>query len=102
MLEAGIYEGKQIALPFQTDPKTHILPRGYPEDELGFTNLDKEVSWDKLLEICAAVKEKYGDEGMFPISFSLHSDQGSTNAMLNVMFTNGASWISADGKGGSA
>ena len=100
MLEAGIYEGKQIALPFQTDPKNIYYRADILEDELGFTNLDKEVSWDKLLEICAAVKEKYGDEGMFPISF-FTLDQGSTNAMLNVMFTNGASWISADGKEGA-
>ena len=97
-LEAGVYEGKQIALPYQTDPKTIYYRADILEDELGFTDLDKEVTWDKLLEICAAVKERYGDE-IYPISF-FTLDQGSLNAMLNVLFTNGASWINADGTRG--
>ncbi len=96
MVENGVYDGTQIALPFQTDGKTIYYRADILEDELGFTDLDKEVTWDKLLEICAAVKERYGDEGMFPLSF-FSLDQGSTNAMLDIMFSNGTSWVSEDG-----
>lgn len=97
-LELGKFGDSYYALPFSTEGKTIYYRASILEDELGFTDLDKEVTWDKLLEICAAVKEKYGEEGMYALGF-FTLDMGSTNAMLNLLVSNAASWVNAEGTG---
>ncbi len=95
-LEQGKFEDAYYAIPFSTEGKTIYYRADILEDELGFKDLDKEVTWDKLMEICAAVKERYGNEGMYPLGF-FSLDMGSTNAMLNLLVSNGASWVNKEG-----
>lgn len=96
-LDYGKFQGEQIALPFLTEGRAVYYRADILEDELGFTDLDKPVSWDKFLEICEAVKVNYGDEGMFPISF-FTMDMGSTTGMMNILTSNGAGWLDEDGQ----
>lgn len=96
-LEMGQHDGKQIALPYGGTPTTVYYRADIIEDELGFTGLDEPVSWDKMLEICAAVKEKY-DGDMYGLAFFC-LDQGSTLCMMNTLMSNGVGWIKEDGSG---
>lgn len=100
VLENGIYDGKTYVLPFATSPKTMYYRSDILEDELGYTDLDKGVTFDQLREICAKVKEAHGDEGMYPLGF-FSMDGGTTNLMLNVLFSNGASWVNEEGTAGA-
>ena len=99
MLENGIYDGKVYVIPFATSPKTMYYRSDILEDELGFQGLEKGVTFDQLKEICAAVKERYGKDGMYPLGF-FSMDGGTTNLMLNVLFSNGASWVNEDATAG--
>lgn len=99
MLENGIFDGKVYVLPFATSPKTMFYRADILEDALGFKDLDKGVTFDQLKQICAAVKAKYGDQGIYPLGF-FSVDGGTTNLMLNALFSNGASWVNADGTAG--
>lgn len=96
-IEMGQHDGKQIALPYGGTPTTVYYRADILEDELGFTDLDKPVTWDKLLEICQAVKQKYGDE-MYGLTF-FTLDQGSTLAMMNTLLSNGVGWVKSDASG---
>ncbi len=97
ILDSGVYQGQQVAMPLQADGTTIYYRADILEDELGFTDLDKEVSYEKLLEICQAVKDKYGDD-MIPLSY-FTLDMGSTNAMVNLLYSNGTSWVNSEGTG---
>ena len=98
-MENGTFDGMTYVIPFATSPKTLYYRSDILEDELGFKDLDKGVTFDQLKEICAAVKEKYGDQGIYPMGF-FSTDGGTTNLMLNVLFSNGASWVNADASAG--
>ena len=97
-LELHVYEGKQVAIPFNADPRGIFYRADILEDELGFTDLDKEVSWEKLLEICQAVKDKYGDEGVFAMGFPI-LNAGSMHTMINFLLSNGTGWANPTGTG---
>lgn len=96
-MEMGQHNGKQIALPYEGTPTTIYYRADILEDELGFTDLDKPVTWDKLLEICEAVKQAYGGD-MYGITF-FTLDQGSTLCMMNTLLSNGVGWIKEDASG---
>ncbi|MDL2294625.1 extracellular solute-binding protein [Ruminococcaceae bacterium OttesenSCG-928-D13] len=96
-LEYGKFQGEQIALPFKVDGRAVYYRADILEDELGFTDLDKPVSWDKFMEICEAIKQNYGDEGVYPHSF-FTMDMGSTVAMMNILISNGCGWLTEDGQ----
>lgn len=93
----GKRDDKYYALPRMTSGTTVYYRSDILEDELGFTDLDQPVTWDKLFEMCEAVKNKYNGE-VIPFSFCT-LDQNSSNAMINVLFSNGASWINEEGTG---
>jgi ABC-type glycerol-3-phosphate transport system substrate-binding protein len=78
------------------DPRGIFYRADILEDELGFTDLDKVVTWDKLLEICAAVKEKYGNEGIYGITFPV-LNAGSMHTMINFCLSNATNWVDATG-----
>lgn len=98
-LEIGMNDGKYYALPYVTNATTVYYRTDILEDELGFTELGKPVSWDKLFEMCEAVKNKYNGD-VIPFSFCT-LDQNSSNAMINVLFSNGTSWVNREGNGGA-
>lgn len=100
VLENGMVGDEVYVMPFATSPKTMFYRADILEDELDYKDLDKGVTFDQLKEICAAVKEKYGDQGMYPLGF-FSIDGGTTNLMLNVLFSNGASWVNAEGTAGA-
>ena len=93
-LEIGMNDGKYYALPYVTNATTVYYRTDILEDEL-----DKPVSWDKLFEMCEAVKNKYNGD-VIPFSFCT-LDQNSSNAMINVLFSNGTSWVNREGNGGA-
>lgn len=99
MLENGTYDGKTYVIPFATSPKTMYYRADILEDELGYTDLDKGITFEQLKEICEKVKQLHGDEGMYPLGF-FTMDGGATNIMLNVLFSNGASWVNAEATAG--
>lgn len=98
-MDIGKIDGKYYALPYVTNPTTIYYRADILEDELGFTDLDQSVTWEKMYEMCAAIKERYGDE-IIPFSFCT-LDQNSSNAMINVLFSNGTSWVNSEGTEGN-
>lgn len=102
VLELGSHNGSTFCIPYAADPRGIYYRKDIIEDELGFTGLDTKsadtVSWDTILEICAAIKERYGDE-VYPLTFFV-TNAGSHQAMMNVLYSNGASWIGEDGWSG--
>lgn len=100
MLENGMFDDKVYVIPFATSPKTMFYRADILEDELGYKDLEKGVTFDQLKEICQAIKDKFGDEGIYPLGF-FSIDGGTTNLMLNALFSNGASWINAEGTAGA-
>lgn len=98
-MEIGQKDGKYYAFPYVTNGTTVYYRADILEDELGFTDLDQPVTWDKLFEMCEAVKNQYNGE-VIPFSFCT-LDQNSSNAMINVLFSNGTSWVNEDGTAGA-
>ncbi len=98
-LDIGKKNGKYYAFPYVTNATTIYYRTDILEDELGFTDLDKPVSWEKLFEMCEAVKNKYNGD-VIPFSFCT-LDQNSSNAMINVFFSNGTSWVNEEGNKGA-
>lgn len=97
-LELHVYDGKQVAIPFNADPRAVFYRADILEDELGFKDLDKEVTWDTLLEICKKVKEEYGDEGVYPMALPFVGTDGM-HTMINLMLSNGTGWANSSGDG---
>ena len=98
-IDIGKKDGRYYALPYVTNGTTVYYRTDILEDELGFTDLDQPVTWEKLFEMCEAVKQKYNGD-IIPFSFCT-LDQNSSNAMINVLFSNGTSWINEEGIGGA-
>ena len=98
-IDIGKKDGRYYALPYVTNGTTVYYRTDILEDELGFTDLDQPVTWEKLFEMCEAVKQKYNGD-IIPFSFCT-LDQNSSNAMINVLFSNGTSWINEEGTGGA-
>ena len=98
-IDIGKKDGRYYALPYVTNGTTVYYRTDILEDELGFNDLDQPVTWEKLFEMCEAIKQKYNGD-IIPFSFCT-LDQNSSNAMINVLFSNGTSWINEEGTGGA-
>ena len=56
-IDIGKKDGRYYALPYVTNGTTVYYRTDILEDELGFNDLDQPVTWEKLFEMCEAIKQ---------------------------------------------
>ncbi len=88
-LKLHTYEGKQVGIPWNADPRLTHYRKSYFADA-GISPNPK--TWDEFLAMSRAIRDKADKVAVvFPVA-----DHGSTQVMLDRMFTNGIGIVDKD------